>query len=389
MPPDPPVSVSPAIDSVRLRKLLVDVVAADSTNPPGGESRVVAVLAKALSRNGLAFDKVDVVPGRPNLSAAFGSAGGPTLLLNAHTDTMPVGTGWTRPPFSGEIEHGRVYGRGACDAKGGLAAMVEAVLSVVGSGLELRGRLIFEAVIDEEATAAGTRASLAAGLRADWAVIAEPTGLAIARASNGQLVVALTVHGRAAHGSTPDAGRSAIADAAALVAAFEAAHRRLQTRDHPILGSASYSVGTIHGGVQASIVAAECRLEVDRRILPGSTPDEALGEVDAIVKEVRSARPGLDVSREVVLAIPPVEVAADSPVCSALAGSLARLGRQPSIGGLRATSDAAWLARAGIEPVVFGPGSLSQAHGPDEFVELAEVELAARALVSTIVRLLT
>ncbi len=376
------------IDAARLRALLAALVAADSTNPPGGEARVAAVLADHLARHGLAASLTEALPGRPNLFVSIGGAGGSVLLFNAHMDTMPVGPGWTRAPFSGEIRDGRLYGRGACDAKGGLAAMVEASLAVAESGIELRGRLILDAVIDEEATAAGTKAALAAGRRAGWAIVAEPTQLAIARASNGQLVVALTVHGRASHGSTPDAGRSAIADAAALVAAFEGAHERLRDVRHPILGPASYSVGTIHGGVQASIVAAECRLEVDRRILPGSSVDEALRDVDAVIESVRSARPGLNVTREVTVAIPPVEVAAKSAVCGALSESLAALGRKPEIGGLRATSDAAWLAEAGIEPLVFGPGSLAQAHGPDEFVEVEEVELAARALAGAVIRLL-
>lgn len=375
------------VDPIRLRSLLERLVAADSTNPPGGEAAVVAVLVDHFGRHGLRVDVEDILPGRPNLSVALGRGAGKTLLLNAHTDTMPAGLGWSRSPFSAGVEDGWLYGRGACDAKGGLAAMVEALIAVATAEAQLRGRVILDAVMDEEGGAAGTRAAVAKGRRADWAIVAEPTELAVARVSKGQLDVTLTVRGLSAHGATPDEGRSAIADAAALVASFEVEHLRLKAAPHPLLGPATYNVGTIGGGVQASIVASECRLEVDRRILPGSTVEEATAEIDALIAAVAAARPGLEVRRDVTLAIPPVEVPESSPVCAALVDALRRLGAPGAVAGLRATSDAAWLAAAGIEAVVFGPGSLSLAHRPDERVRLAEVELAARVLASTIVAL--
>ena len=402
------------VDRERLISLLKRLVEVDSTNPPGGEAGVVGVLAAHFGRHGLSVEIDEALHGRPNLSVSIGGrraagpgtarrpGGGaedgsgagttpddvPVLLLNAHTDTMPAGPGWSRPPFAAAEQDGELFGRGSCDAKGGLAAMAEAVITIHESAGPLRGRLIFDAVIDEEAGGAGTLRTLAQGRRADWAIVAEPTDLAIARSSNGQLDVSITVHGKAAHGSTPDQGRSAIADAAAVVAAFQAEHERLKVAPHPLLGPASYSVGTILGGVQTSIVAAECRLEVDCRILPGASIEDAVAAVDGLLDRVRAQRPGLDVGREVTLAIPPVEVAAASPVCISLAEVLAGLGASPTVGGMRATSDAAWLAAAGIETVVFGPGSLRYAHAPDERVGLADVELAARVLAETIVRLL-
>lgn len=384
------------VDRGRLVSLLQRLVEADSTNPPGGEAAVVAVLADHFEHHGLTAEIDEALSGRPNLSVAIGSqgrdgrhdAGGPVLLLNAHTDTMPVGPGWSRLPFAAVIEDGQLFGRGACDAKGGLAAMAEAIVAVHEARAPLRGRLVFDAVVDEEAGGSGTRHALAAGRRADWAIVAEPTDLAIARTSNGQLDVSITVRGTAAHGSTPDEGRSAIGDAAAVVAAFEAGHERLRRSPHPTLGTASYSVGTIHGGVQASIVAAECVLEVDRRILPGGSIEDAIADIDAILARVRAERPGVDVARVVTLAIPPVEVDALSPVCVALAAALAGLGATAKFSGLRATSDAAWLAAGGMDAVVFGPGSLRHAHGPDERVALGDVELAARALAAAIEELL-
>jgi acetylornithine deacetylase/succinyl-diaminopimelate desuccinylase family protein len=370
---------SGGIDPGRIRALLAQLIAADSTNPPGGEAAVVAVLAAHFERHGLRPVIADALPGRPNLSVSIGEGIGPVLLLNAHTDTMPAGTGWTRPPFGASEQDGLVYGRGACDAKGGLAAMAEAIVALSEAG-DLRGRLILDCVADEEAGAAGTKAAVAAGRCADWAIVAEPTDLSVARLSNGQLDVVVTLRGRAAHGSTPDDGLSAITGAADLVALVEAAHARFRAAPYPPLGPASYNVGTIQGGVQASIVPAECVVEIDRRILPGTSVETAIGDVDVLLDQLRARRPGLDVDREVTLAIAPVEVAESSPVCTALARALAGQGVPVVVGGLRATSDAAWLDQAGIPAIVFGPGSLAHAHRPDERVALADVETAARVI---------
>jgi acetylornithine deacetylase/succinyl-diaminopimelate desuccinylase family protein len=375
-----------SIDPERLRSLLVALIAADSTNPPGGEAAVVALLAAQFERHGLHPEITEALPGRPNLSVSIGAGSGPVLLLNAHTDTMPAGQGWTRPPFGAVVEGGLVYGRGACDAKGGLAAFVEAVIAIAESG-GLRGRVILDCVADEEAGAAGTKAAVAAGRKADWAIVAEPTDLAVARLSNGQLDVAVTFRGRAAHGSTPDDGISAIAGAAELVGMVEAAHARFRATPYPLLGPATYNVGTIRGGVQASIVPAACVIEIDRRILPGSTVESAIADVDALLADLRSRRHGLEIDREVTVAIPPVVVVESSPVCTALAAALVESGSPAVMTGLRATSDAAWLDRAGIPAVVFGPGSLAHAHRPDEHVKVADVVTAARVIEAVARRL--
>jgi acetylornithine deacetylase/succinyl-diaminopimelate desuccinylase family protein len=375
-----------SVDPARLRSLLLELIGADSTNPPGGEAAVVAVLAAHFERHGLRPEITDALPGRPNLSVSIGGGSGRVLLLNAHTDTMPAGGGWTRPPFGAVVEDGLVYGRGACDTKGGLAATVEAVIALAESG-GLKGRVILDCVADEEAGAAGTKAALAAGREADWAIVSEPTDLAVARLSNGQLDVAIRLRGRAAHGSTPDEGVSAIAGAVELVAMVEAAHARFRYTPYPLLGPASYNVGTIRGGVQASIVPAECVVEIDRRIVPSSTVESAIADVDALLADLRSRRPGLEIDRDVTVAIPPVEVAESSPVCVSLVAALAEAGVPAVITGLRATSDAAWLDRAGIPAVVFGPGSLAHAHRPDELVALADVVMAARVIEAVARRL--
>ncbi len=370
------------VDPGRITSLLVSLVGADSANPPGGEASVVAVLVAYLERHGLHPTVHEVLPGRPNLSVAIGPSGGPTLLLNAHSDTMPAGLGWSSDPFQARIVDGWLYGRGACDTKGGLAAMVEAIIVLAGQAGSLRGCVILDVVIDEEGGAAGTQAVIARGRRADWAIVAEPTDLTVARVSNGQLDVEVVLRGQAAHGSTPDDGMNAIGGAAQLIGLIEAAHADLRPHPHPLTGPATYNVGMIRGGVQVSIVPAECRLEIDRRVLPGATLDAALADVDNLLAQVRAGRPGLVIDRTATVAIPPVDVPAASPVCTALVAALEEVGATPVVGGLRATSDAAWLDVAGIPAVVFGPGSLAHAHQPNERVAIADVLTAARVIVA-------
>jgi acetylornithine deacetylase/succinyl-diaminopimelate desuccinylase family protein len=399
-----------SIDWEGVVRLLRELVAAPSENPPGEEAAVVAVLRHWLERAGLAVTVDEVAPGRPNLSVALGDGPGPVLLLNAHTDTMPTGDGWTRDPFGGIVEAGRLYGRGACDAKGGLAALVGAMLAVRNAGIRLSGRAVLDAVIDEEAGAAGTRRAIERGRRADWAIVTEPTELRVVRLGTGQVDLEVDVRGRAAHGSTPEVGRSAISDAAALVAAIEADNARLAALAHRHIGPASWSVGTIEGGIQTSIVPASCRMTVDRRLLPGQRTEEATHDLDRIIERVRARRPGLDARCRSFLEIPAFETPANAPVARALRRAVRDVGREGEaegsatgrgsgaravprgpggLAGMRATSDAAWLVEAGIPTVVFGPGSIAEsAHRPDEFVPLDEVLAATRAVALTIVRLL-
>jgi acetylornithine deacetylase/succinyl-diaminopimelate desuccinylase len=381
--------IASRVDSVRAISLLENLISVDSSNPPGGEAEVVRVLVDHFRRHGLRPEVYEALPSRPNLSVSVGHGSGRTLLLNAHSDTMPAGGGWSGPPFEPRLVDGLVIGRGACDAKGGLAAMAETILVVAEAGLHDGGRVILDVVADEEGGAAGTKAAIARGREADWAIVAEPTDLSVARASNGQVVVTVSLRGLPAHGSTPDDGVSAIAAAADLILAVEQAHVRLRSAPHPLVGPPSYNVGTMSGGVQASIVPAECRLEIDRRVVPGTSIDAALDDIDALLGHLRGRRPNVEVDREVTLAIPPVAVPGGSPVCRALVAGLRRSGIEvPTVGGLRATSDAAWLAAAGIPTVVFGPGSLAHAHRPDERVAVADVILAADVLVAAATDLL-
>jgi acetylornithine deacetylase/succinyl-diaminopimelate desuccinylase-like protein len=230
---------------------------------------------------------------------------------------------------------------------------------------------------------------VAHGRRADFGIIAEPTELHVLRLGNGQVNFEVLFRGRAGHGSTPEAGRNAISDAAAFVSLVEAEAARLARDPYPLIGPASYNVGRIRGGLQTSIIPSECVVGVDRRIVPGQSVRDAIADLDELLERIRAERSGCRAERTVDIEYEPFEVAEDLPGCRVLRDAAAEVsGREISFGGLRATTDAVHLTEGGTPTVIFGPGSMQQAHQPDEFVSLEQLHQSTRALALTIVRLL-
>jgi acetylornithine deacetylase len=369
--------------------LLARLIEAPSHNPPGDEAAAAAVLGQFLESHGIPTASREVSPGRPNLEASLGPAGGRLLLLNGHTDTMPPGPGWTVEPYQASMAGNRVYGLGACDMKAGLAAMAGAMAAVARVGAPLNGKVLLDAVADEEGTGAGTKAALSWGRAADWAVITEPTDLQVARAGNGQVNFTVTFNGKAGHGSTPEAGHNAIYDAAAFASLIERQAATLAGHAHPLSGPASYNLGVITGGVRTSIIPSQCTIGVDRRLIPGQTVANARTDLQHLLDDVLAARPGARAQWSVDVEYEPFEVTDELPLCTVLLQAAAEVCGHPlSFTGLRATTDAVFLCQAGVPAVVFGPGSLAQAHRPDEYVEVLQLQQATQALALTIVRLL-
>lgn len=384
-------AVLASIDKEETLILLRRAVETPSDNPPGNEQAVAELLAETLAAGGIAAQLDDVHPGRPNLEAAYGTGDRPRLLLNGHTDTMPAGAGWSDHPHRAITREGRVYGLGACDMKAGIVAMVEALLAVKRAGVELRGTVLLDAVIDEEDGGSGTKRTITRGRTADWAIIAEPTELDIVRLGNGQVNFEVDFHGRAGHGSTPELGHNAIYDAAAFVRLVENEATHLTESPYPLIGAATYSVGTIQGGLRTSIVPSRCTVSIDRRIVPGQTPGSALADLEELLVAARSERPHLrHGDPRITCSYAPFEVAEDSRICDVLRKAASEAARRDArFVGMRATTDAVFLCEAGIPTVVFGPGSIAQAHRPDEFVAIDELHSATRTLALAIVRLLT
>lgn len=360
---------------------LAELVRINSVNPAyaggPGEGEIAAWVRRFCAGYGLDVWEQEVWPGRPNVIARLpGRDPGRRVILEAHLDTVSV-QGMTIPPFEPRIADGRLYGRGSCDTKGGLAAMLHAVASVKADGLVPPCEVWLAAVVDEEFSFRGV-VKLCAGLTAHAAIVAEPTSLRAVIASKGVLRWRIRVHGRAAHSSKPHLGVNAIGHMARVVLALEEDHARLAAVAHPLLGPATCNVGVIRGGVQVNFVPDECAIEVDRRLLPGETATNVLAHYRRLLDGLQARHPTLRAEMEPPLLVDEaLETPATAAVAQVASAVLADHGRDPLLCGVPYGSDASKLSRQGVPSIVFGPGSIDHAHAAVEFVDLAEVEAAA------------
>ena len=367
-------------DAVALTRALVAV---DSRNPAlvdgaPGEGACARVLADVLRGWGMRVEVHDALPGRPNVIARAGRSGARALMFNGHLDVVGT-TGMIHEPFVPEMRGTRLYGRGSADMKGGVAAMCAAAALVDDGALD--AEIIVAAVIDEEEASAGTRVLLERGVRAEFAVVTEPTELAIMPAHRGFVWIEIDVVGRAAHGSRHDLGVDAIRHAALVLAELDAHEERvLTTRLHPLLGRASLHAAHMHGGIGMTTYPDHCVLSIERRTIPGETTADALNEVESAIARVRARRPGIRATARVLLAQRPSDVAVDAPSVLALSAALRGEGETVRIEGMSAWTDAALLNDAGIPAVCFGPGDIKLAHAAEEWVDVGEIERATRVL---------
>jgi acetylornithine deacetylase/succinyl-diaminopimelate desuccinylase family protein len=354
------------------------------------EAEMGAFLAARLAATGAAVQVVEAEPGHPNvLASARGAGPGPTLLLNDHMDVVPPGPRdeWDDDPFGGVIRDGWLHGRGAVDSKGGLCAMLMATEVFLAAGGPARGELLVTAVCDEEVGGQlGTRHLLREGLiRGDYGIVAEPTGSRIEIATKGVLHVEVETRGRMAHGGKPWAGINAIEHMARVIGRLDALRSRLAGRRHPLVGAPSITVGTIQGGTVPNMVASDCRVVLDRRIIPGESAAEAVAEIEAMLAELRAADPEFRATARPVLDWPSVEVKPDVPVLGALRRAIQEVtGREPEIGGKDGGTDAAWIGKeAGIPMIHFSPGDARYVLSANERVSLDAYMGAIEAFVLT------
>jgi acetylornithine deacetylase len=376
----------PRGDALALTRALVAI---DSRNPSlapdgPGEGPVARALAAVLAQWGFAVDLIDALPGRPNVIARIGGGhGGRSLLLNGHLDTVGV-DGMSHAPWALEERGGRLYGRGATDMKGGVAAMCAAAARAADHGLG--GEVIVTAVADEEYASHGTRVVLDAGITAHAAIVTEPTRLAIAPAHRGFAWADVTVHGHAAHGSRYDIGVDAVTHAALLAAELDAYQREvLGTRTHPLLGRASLHAGVISGGTGISTYPGRCDVSFERRTLPGERGADFAHEIGDAAARVRARVPDFRADIAPGLVQEPNDVAPDHPIVTALLAATAAHGPAAPIEGLSCWTDAALLTAAGIPAICYGPGDIALAHAAEESVALAEITRAADVLTALVV----
>jgi acetylornithine deacetylase len=364
--------------------LLRELVRTDSRNPSlvpdaPGEGELARRLGDVLSSWGFDVKLAEAAPGRPNVVAVLAGSkrSARSLMFNGHLDVVGV-EGMTHEPFEAVVRGGRLYGRGASDMKGGLAAMCAAAARTRG---QLKGDLIVAAVVDEEWQSIGTNALLASGLRADAAIVTEPTRLAMMPAHKGFVWIQVTVHGRAAHGSRWDIGVDAIRHAGLVLAELDRVDAEdLPLRTHPLLGRASLHASSIEGGIGLSTYPDRCVVRVERRTIPGDSPRLVQEEMLAACDRVRTRRPDFRADVELLLAQPPSDVALDAPIVGALADVLVANGLTAAPIGMSAWTDAALLNAAGIPAICFGPGDMGLAHAAEEYIELQEIESATNIL---------
>jgi acetylornithine deacetylase/succinyl-diaminopimelate desuccinylase-like protein len=370
----------------RTEKLLAELIALPSVNPAFagqesdgrvghkyGERNVAEFLAAIASRAGLEIEFQPVLPGRPNFIARLLPRGKirRTVLLAPHLDTVNAAAS----QFVPHSKNGRLYGRGACDTKGSVAAMLTALCELARSkSRPVETEIVFAGLIDEEQAQAGSRALAGKGrkktppFKADLAIVGEPTRLQVVTAHKGSLWLEIETCGVAAHGATPQFGKNAVHKMAHIVDYLQTDYAaRLRRQKHKLLGHATINVGVICGGVQPNIVPDYCTISIDRRTLPGETDAGVIREIKKLL--LSNDLPAAISDKKLAPALP-LETNPKLPLVRQFMSSVGQ--SQPA--GVHFFCDAAILSAGGIPSVIFGPGNLAQAHTADEWISLSELE---------------
>lgn len=364
--------------------LLGDLISIASVNPMGQpvdteihlEHRVTDYLEDRLRKLGVKYRRIEVSPGRDNLLAWYDAPNSKVrVLLDAHQDTVPVET-MIIPPFKANTEAGKMYGRGSCDVKSGVAAMLTAFERLVHERPANSCNVLIAFTVDEEYTHTGSSALSEMDHGCDLGIIAEPTEMQLVVSHKGAVRWKIHSSGRACHSSTPHLGDNAIYRMGRVLNALgEHACQLAGSTPDPLLGPPSLSVGRITGGQSVNIVPDACSIEIDRRLIPGETVEGAMGMVREFLKMKLSPND----FEKIVFGEPWVKMPAlRNDTATAFldklqSGLIGPDGKKPGIGGVPYGTDAGPLAQMGLPCVVFGPGNIAQAHTEDEWIEMDQV----------------
>ena len=356
------------------------------------ETAVGQFLVNWFQKHGIEASQLTVEGTRANVVARIPGGDGPSLMLNGHMDTVPAGG--MPNAFEPSVRDGVLWGRGACDMKGAVAAMACAMASIVredGAGC-LSGDLLFTGTIGEETGSIGVKALIEAGITSDYAVVGEPTSMRIGIAHKGACFIRILLTGKGAHGSCPDEGVNAVSYAGQIIRNLEGEYRlSLADRVHPLLGCSTVSVGRIVGGTQPNIVAESCAIDIDRRTLPNES--SALEEIRQLVGDVCDRVDGLSwrvEEMEETSLVPHVALgtSADTALVKAAQQACERVGLPGEPIGVTYWTDGGHLSVSGIETIILGPGDIANAHGPNDRVETAELVMAVKVYQDLVQRIL-
>lgn len=362
-------------DAARMKRELAEIIAIRSENPPGGEGEVAVYVERLLKEEGFSVSLTEYKPGRFNVEARLENGTGPVFAFNTHMDTVPAGDGWTSDAFTLREADGKLFGRGACDCKGPLIAMIEAMRMLAADRSTWSGTLLGVFVGDEEIASEGAKYYASTKPNIDFAVVGEPTSNTTYSAHKGSLRPVVRVQGVTAHSGTPHLGDNAIYRAGQLLTLVETYHNDVvRKRTHPLVGEASLTVTRITGGHADNVLPGACDLLLDRRMVPGEDEEVVKQELAALLKD---AYDRFGVKAQIIdykaTTGSATETAPDHPVVLASLKACKENGTvDPGPFGFQGGCDLVHFRSLGAQGTVIGPGSLSVAHKADEFVPVDE-----------------
>lgn len=363
-------------DISRMKRDLAALVAINTENPPGREREAAELISQMLSEIGFDMTLSEYAPGRTNVIGRLENGDGPCFAFNTHIDVVPAGEGWAQDPFTLTERDGKLFGRGACDAKGPLVAMIEAMRWLAANRNDWNGTLMAIFVADEEVASEGAKFYVReAPAHIDYVVIGEPTSNTTYSAHKGSLRPLVRVHGVTAHSGTPELGENAIFRAAQLLGLVEETHEHsVRCRCHPLVGNASLTVTRISGGHADNVLPGACELLLDRRMVPGEDEDAVKQEIQDLLQ---LAHDKFGVRSEIITFKPTTggatETDSEDPIVLAGVEACAAQGNpEPGPFGFQGGCDLVHFRSLGTKGIIIGPGSLAVAHKPDEFIPIDE-----------------
>lgn len=380
------------ISATEIAQITSDLVRFDTTNPPGNERQAVEYIADTLKPFGFECHFIEHEAQRSTLLATLKSSGERgALVFNGHVDVVPVGAeSWQHPPFAGVIENGRVWGRGSADMKGGIASMIAAAKAIAQTNFPLRGDLVLAATAGEEVNMMGAQSLVALPSSHNWqaVIISEPTSNQLGLAERGVLWLEITTHGKTAHGSTPELGINAVMMMVKVLSEFE--KLEIPFQPHSVLGNFTRSVNTIQGGVKVNVIPDQCSVMVDMRTLPGQDHIKLLHSLEDFLARLEGEIAHLKASIRVVHELPPAETSPDAAaVRKFLSAANNYCGLQIPIAKVPfATEAAIFVPALRVPTLILGPGNPALAHQPNEFIEISEMEKAAKLYLAAAVEML-
>ena len=378
-------------DIINLAQQLIRI----PSDETAGEQEVCDYLESVLKSLGMKIKIQQVKPNRPNIIAeVVGNNSGKVIMLNGHIDTVPIGDidKWSVDPYGGNIKNNKLFGRGATDMKGSIASMIIAIKYMMNNITNFNGKIIFTGVMAEETTGIGTQKVVEDNIKADMAIVGEPSDEKIYRAHKGTMWFNLFSYGKLEHSSESDSGsNNAIINMMKLIEEINKISKELEMIDNDLVGHPTINVGLIEGGTKQNMIADSCKVSIDRRVLPGEDPDKILDELRVRFNKLRStdSRLEFDIKKDTIREA--VEVSESEQIVQELKKALNKVFNKDTIvSGMKATTDMSILVNQGkIPSVIYGPGFIKQAHTIDEFIEVERLIKSSEVYAEVLLNVLT